>query len=152
MLLGVFEFEIVKDDSGYVAIPYDLGGATQGDSMDELCHMVVDWLKMTLEDYDMKGLSLPTATFGNAPRYGGFNMVFAVQAGRETVEKITATEAARLLGISRARITQLLGASLLEGYREGRNTYVTMASVKARLRDRGNRDEMSQVEVPAAAE
>lgn len=152
MLFGVFEFEIVQDGDGYVAIPYDLEGATQSEDVGDLCHMVADWLKTTLEDHDMKGTPLPAATFGNAPRYGGFNMVFAVQAGKETVEKITATEAARRLGISRGRVTQLLDAALLDGHREGRNTYVTVASVRERLKERGRYNKMRQVETLTTAE
>ena len=47
-----------------------------------------------------------------------------------------ATEAAALLGVSRPRITQLISAGGLEGYRQGRNTYVTKASIQARLDER----------------
>ena len=135
MLFGVYEFEIVQDEGGYVAIPYDFEGATQGESLEEVCLMAADWLKTTLEDHEMRARALPKPSFGNAPRYGGTNMVFAVQAGRETVERVTATEAARMLGVTRARVTQLLKAALLNGYREGRNTYVTVESVRARLAD-----------------
>ena len=133
MLFGVYEFEIVQDEGWYVASPYDLPGGTQGEDFEDLCLMVADWLKITLEDFDMRGETPPRPTFGNAPRHGGTNMVFAVQAGRETVEKVTASEAARLLGVRRARVTQLLASARLIGYRDGRNTYVTMDSVRARL-------------------
>lgn len=136
MLFGVYEFEIVQDEGWYVASPYDLPGGTQGEDFEDLCLMVADWLKITLEDFDMRDETPPRPTFGNAPRHGGTNMVFAVQAGRETVEKVTASEAARLLGVTPARITQMLAAARLIGYRDGRNTYVTMDSVRARLEER----------------
>ncbi len=136
MLFGVYEFEIAQDEGWYIAIPYDLPGGTQGEDFEDLCLMVADWLKITLEDFDMRGETPPRPTFGNTPRHGGTNMVFAVQAGRETVEKVTASEAARLLGVTPARITQMLASARLIGYREGRNTYVTMDSVRARLEER----------------
>lgn len=136
MLFGVYEFEIVQDEGWYVASPYDLPGGTQGEDFEDLCLMVADWLKTTLEDFDMRDETPPRPTFGNAPRHGGTNMVFAVQAGRETVEKVTASEAARLLGVTPARITQMLASARLIGYRDGRNTYVTMDSVRARLEER----------------
>ncbi len=136
MLFGVYEFEIVQDEGWYVASPYDLPGGTQGEDFEDLCLMVADWLKITLEDFDMRDETPPRPTFGNAPRHGGTNMVFAVQAGRETVEKVTASEAARLLGVTPARITQMLASARLIGYRDGRNTYVTMDSVRARLEER----------------
>ena len=135
MLFGVYEFEIIRDEGGYVAAPYDFEGATQADTWDELMTMVADWLKVTLEDYDIHGRELPTPTYGNAPRYGGTNMVFAVQAGRETIDRVTAGDAARLLGVTPARVSQMLSSGALEGWREGRNTYVTVDSVTQRLRE-----------------
>ena len=136
MHFGVYEFEVFQEEGHFIAVPYDMEGATQGEDFEDLCLMVADWLKITLEDFDMRGETPPKPTFGNAPRHGGANMVFAVQAGRETVEKVTASEAARLLGVTPARITQMLAAARLIGYREGRNTYVTMDSVRARLEER----------------
>lgn len=135
MLYGVYEFEIVKDESGYVALPYDFGGGTQGDDWEDLCLMVADWLKMTLEDYDIHGRELPKPTFGNEPRYGGRNLVFGCTAGRETVDKVTASEAARLLGVSPSHVSQMLASDQLEGWRDGRSTYVTVDSVAQRLRE-----------------
>ena len=125
MLFGVYEFEVFEEEGGYVA-------GTQGDTFEELCEMVADWLRVTLEDYDIRGEEPPAPTFGNAPRYGGTNTVFAVAAGRETVEKVTASEAARMLGVSPGRVTQMIAANQLYGWREGRNTYVTVDSVSAR--------------------
>lgn len=135
MLYGVYEFEIVNDEGGYVALPYDFGGGTQGDDWEDLCLMVADWLKATLEDYDIHGRELPKPTFGNKPRYGGRNLVFGCAAGRETVDKVTASEAARLLGVSPSRVSQMLASDQLEGWRDGRNTYVTVDSVTQRLHE-----------------
>lgn len=136
MHTGIYEFEIVPSEGGYVAIPYDLEGATQADSFDDLCLSVADWLKVTIEDHELRGVPLPRATFGNTPRHGGTNMVFGVTAGRETIERVTVTEAARLLGVTPGRVSQMVASSQLEGWREGRNTYVTLDSVRARLAER----------------
>lgn len=140
MLFGVYEFEVFQDeDEGfYLAFPYDLPGGTQGESFDELCLMVVDWLKTKLEDFDMHDKIPPAPTFGNTPQHGGTNMVFAVQAGKETVKKVSAKEAASMLGVSQSRVTQMLAAGRLEGFRDGRNTYVTAASIEARLEERAD--------------
>jgi len=48
---------------------------------------------------------------------------------------MSASEAAEVLGVSRSRISQLIKACLLYGYRDGRNTWVTCDSVEARLKD-----------------
>lgn len=137
MLFGVYEFEIVQEDDGwYVAAPYDLEGATQGENFADLCEMMADWLKVVIEDHEMRGVPMPKPTYGNVPRYGGTNMIVAVQAGRETVEKVTATEAAERLGVSRSRVSQMLSSHLLDGWRDGRNTYITMDSLRSRIEDR----------------
>lgn len=38
-----------------------------------------------------------------------------------------------MLGVSRGRVSQMLAAGQLEGFRRGRATFVTRESVKARL-------------------
>ena len=136
MHFGVYEFEVFTDEGFYVAIPYDLEGATQGESFEDVCLMVADWLKLTIEEYEIQGLELPTPTFGNTPRHGGTNMVFGVSAGLETIEKVTATEAALMLGVTQGRVSQMIKAAQLEGWQQGRNTYVTLDSVHARLAER----------------
>ena len=136
MLFGVYEFEVFMSEGWYLAFPYDLPGGTQGEDFEDLCLMVADWLKITLEEYEIRGLELPKPTFGNTPHHGGTNMVFGVSAGLETIEKVTATEAARMLGVTQGRVSQMIRAAWLHGWKEGRNTYVSLDSVKARLAER----------------
>ena len=45
---------------------------------------------------------------------------------------MTAADAARELGVSTARVSQLIGAGLLESWRDGTKRLVTRASVEAR--------------------
>lgn len=132
MFTGTYEFEVVPDDGYLVAVPYELEGGTQGKDFDELCEMVADWLRLDIETHEIEGRPMPRATFGHEPRYGGSNVVFSVTAGRETCDRVSASEAARELGVTPGRVTQMVGAGLLVGWREGRNSYVTRASVEAR--------------------
>ena len=46
---------------------------------------------------------------------------------------VSAAEAARELSVSRSRITHMLNSGILEGYQNGRRTYVTQSSIDARL-------------------
>ena len=135
MKLAVYEFEVFRSEGFYIAEPYDMEGGTMGETYEELCEMVADWLRGEVEYRDVHGIELPTPTFGNAPRHGGANLVSTVAAGRETVEKVSAAEAARMLGVTPPRVTHMLASNLLEGWREGRNTYVTVDSLNARLAD-----------------
>lgn len=133
MITRAYEFEIFEEEGFLVAIPYDLPGATEGKDFDDLCFMVSDWLKMNLEDFDMKGVDPPNPTYGNKPRHGGTNMLVCVTAGRETVPTMSATEAAEKLGISVSRVSQLVSNHRLDGWKDGRNVWVTIDSVEARL-------------------
>lgn len=137
-MFRAYEFEFVPTEGMYAVLPYELEnfGATQGYDFDEACYMAVDWLKGTIEDLAMRGEEPPKPTYGHTPRHGGTNVIIGVEAGLETVKKMSAAEAAEVLGVSRGRISQLMKACLLYGYRDGRNTWVTVDSVEARLKDR----------------
>lgn len=98
--------------------------------------MAADWLKGELEHRLMTGIPFPEATFGNKPCHGGRVAIVAVDADLDSVETVAASDAADMLGVSRARVSQMLSSGLLEGYRKGRGTFVTLESVKARLAER----------------
>ena len=136
MHFGVYEFEVFQEEGHFIAVPYDMEGATQGEDFEDLCLMVADWLKMHIEDWEIAGKELPAATFGNKPRHGGTNMVFGISAGIETIEKVTASEAARMLSVTQGRVSQMIKDARLYGWREGRNTYVSTDSVRARLAEK----------------
>lgn len=133
-MVHVYEFEIFPEDGWFVAVPFDFDGATEGRDFGDACEMAGDWLRVTVEDAAMHGKALPAPTFGNGPRHeGGRVIAFATDAGLDTVRKVTASEAARMLGVTPGRVTQMLDAGRLEGWREGHRTWVTVDSVEARL-------------------
>ena len=51
---------------------------------------------------------------------------------------VSAAQAARELKVTAGRITQMIDAGILDGYREGRRTFVSEASIKARKLDPKN--------------
>ena len=51
------------------------------------------------------------------------------------IPAMTAADAARALGVSTARISQLVSAGLLDSWRDGTRRMVSRASVEARLED-----------------
>ena len=135
-MVHVYEFEVVMGEKCLMAFPYDMEGATQGKDMAELAEMAVDWLRLDIEMRDMHDEGFPTPTFGNKPRYGGTNMLVAVDAGKHTMPKVNSARAAELLGVTPARVSQMMKAALLDGYREGGTLWVTMYSIEARLKER----------------
>ena len=132
-MLHLYEFEIFEDEGWYLALPFDWDGGTQGTSFEDACEMAADWLRIMCEDCAMHAKELPTPTFGNEPCHGGRVVLLGIQAGLDTVRKVSASEAARLLGVTPGRVTQMLDSNKLEGWREGRRTWVTVDSVEARL-------------------
>lgn len=130
-----YEFEMWRGEFGWIAEPYGLPGITQGDDVDDLCESAADLLRETVRDYIMRGEPLPAATFDNAPVHGGVRLVVSVDAALSDIPRLSAAEAAQALGVSRSRVTAMLSSGLLDGWKEGRNTWVTKASIDARKGD-----------------
>ncbi len=128
-----YEFEVFESDGLLIAAPYDMDGGSQGENWQDLGDMVADWLRGEINYRLMRGIELPAHTFGNTPRAGGVNIVVSVQAGLDTVEHVTAADAARMLGVSPGRVSQMLSSGQLIGWRDGHSSYVTRDSVEARL-------------------
>ena len=131
-MLHVYEFEVFEDEGIVLALPYDMDGGTQGESFAEACEMAADWLKTEMEHRAMHGLSFPDATFGNDPRAGGRTIIVAVDAGKETVPRMTAAAAARELGVSPGRVSQMVKAGQLESFDDEGRTWISRYSVEAR--------------------
>lgn len=134
-MLRVYEFEVFEDDGWYIALPFDMEGGTQGETYEEVAEMAADWLKTDMEHRAMHDLPVPTPTFGNDMKNGGERMIVAVDAGKETVPRMTMAEAARRLGVTRGRVSQMVDAEKLETFELDGRRWVTGYSVDARISD-----------------
>ena len=83
----------------------------------------------------MSGKELPEISFGHKPKHGGKIIAIAVSREIEDIPAITAAEAARELGISTARVAQLINAGLLDSWKDGTKRMVSKESVNARKED-----------------
>ena len=136
-MLHVYEFEVFEGDSGMLlAIPYDMDGGTQGRDAREVTEMAADWLQGEMEYRAMRGLPFPEPTFDNEPRHGGRILAIAVNAGKESIPRITAAEAARRLGVTRGRVSQMIRAGQLDTFELDGRTWVAEYSVEARLAEK----------------
>lgn len=136
-MLCVYEFELVMEEGGVVSVlPFDFAGATMGVGYAEAAEMAADWLKTEIEHRLMNGEAIPEATLGNEPREGGRVLLVAVEAGLEGVNAVSAKDAAALLGVTQARVSQMVKEGLLMGYRKDRGVMVTMDSIKARIAEK----------------
>ncbi|MDR2714689.1 MAG: helix-turn-helix domain-containing protein [Coriobacteriales bacterium] len=132
----VYEFEIYESEGKLVALPFDMNGGTQGGTPREAAFMATDWLRLDIEHRLMNGLEIPKATFGNEPQQNGRILLIAIEASLDTISAVAAYKAADMLGVSRGRVSQMVSAGLLDGFRKGRDAFVTTDSIAARLAER----------------
>jgi predicted RNase H-like HicB family nuclease len=129
----VYEFELYKGQNGFIVEPFDFEGATQGDDLKDAYLSAFDWLNMTLEDYVIKDEKPPKATFENEPKHGGCVFLVGATVGKETINRVSASEASRMLGVSPARINQLAKCDKLDTFKDGGTVWVTVDSINQRL-------------------
>lgn len=147
-MLYLYEIEVFKDDDYYIAVPFDFEGATEGFSKQECLEMAADLLTSEIQHRLMHRDNLPEPTIDNSPQYEGKIYSLAIDTGIGAIPRMLKSEAARTLGISQGRVTQLVKSGKLETFSYQGREYVTKASVDARkeYNDFGSQDGLSGVE------
>lgn len=132
-MVYVWEFEFFESN-GYVdAVPCrPFEGGTFGESLEDAVASAADWLGCMVDEHLMGNIDLPEMEFGHEPENGGRIIAVAVSRDREDIPAMTASEAARELGVSTARIAQLVNAGLLDSWKVGSARMVSRASVESR--------------------
>lgn len=131
-MLYLYEVEIFKDGDFYIAVPFDFEGATEGFSKQECLEMAADLLTSEIQHRLMHRDNLPEPTIDNSPQYDGKIYSLAIDTGIGAIPRMLKSEAARSLGISQGRVTQLVKSGKLETFSYQGREYVTKASVDAR--------------------
>ena len=124
------------EDGGYdVEVPALPGCFTHGGTYAEAAEMALDAMRTYVASLLLHGEEVPTGSF-EEPGPGRTPMLacFEAEAGDVVAgEVVSAAEASRRLGVTPGRVTHMLGAGVLEGFRRGRRTFVTVESVERRL-------------------
>ncbi len=133
-MVYIWEFEFFTSSGQVAALPCgDLGyGATFGEDLEEAVESAADFLSCVVDDHLIHGKDLPALEFGHEAEHGGRIIAVAVERSLKDIPAMTAAEAARELGVSTARVAQLVKAGLLDSWKEGQHRMVTLASVEAR--------------------
>ena len=118
-----------------VVFPVGIEGATEGYDFSDAVRMAADWLREAAIDFLVRGEEWPELPLGTEPSRGGRMVTVAVDASLDQVPSVTAAEAARMLGVSTARVSQLCKAGLLESWKVGGTRMVSRESVDTRLED-----------------
>lgn len=132
-MVYVWEFEFVESGGFVDAFPFPpLEGATFGGDLNDAVESAADWLKEFVNDALMNGKALPETRVGHTPVHGGRVIAVAVSRELGDIPAMTAADAARELGVSDARIAQLVKAGLLDSWKDGTRRMVSRESVEAR--------------------
>lgn len=132
----VREFEFYESEGFVIAAPFDLGAGTFGDNMQDALEYAADYLFTYITDCLINDKKIPEATYGNKPGHRGTVIAVSVDCDLSKVESVSAAEAARILGVSRARVSQMCESGLLESWKDGTRRLITRNSVNARLTDK----------------
>lgn len=133
-MVYVCEFEFWESpDHNVIAEPLTFEGeGTFGSDMTDAVESAADWLAGLVDAHLVDGTDMPPMSFGHEPRHGGRVIAVAVSRELDDIPAMTAADAARELGVSRARVTQLCDSGLLESWHDGARRMVSRASVDAR--------------------
>lgn len=135
--MGKYIYRVIltpeEDGIGYSAEVPDLPGCyTFGDTGEEAIIMAADAAKTYVASLLKHGDPVPKPTITDAAMLVYFEVDESYVVDGEVV---SAAEASRMLGVSAGRVTHMLDSGVLNGYRKGRRTYITLDSVNARLAD-----------------
>ena len=108
---------------------------TFGSDLNDAVESAADFLACMVDDHLMGGVDLPAPDFGHEPQHGGKIIAVAVSCELNDTPAVTAADAARMLGVSSARVSQLINAELLDSWKDGTKRMVSKASIEARLAD-----------------
>lgn len=125
-----------EESGGYsVSFPQLPEAITQGDDMADAIEQAAEVLELVIAAYLDDGIRLPDPVYSG--HFEGLQHVaISVEVTQETIERVkcvTASEAARMLGLSKGRITHMLGAGILQAVPFGNDRLVTLASINARI-------------------
>ena len=135
-MLYIREFEFYESEGCTLAYPCDMEGGTFGDDLEDAVESASDWLRETVTDDLAHGRIPQGGRLGHEPEHGGRVIAVAVSCDLEHADAVTAADAARMLGISTARVAQMCGSGKLTSWKQGSRRMVMRSSVEARLAER----------------
>ena len=126
-MIYIREFEFYSSNGYVLAVPCDMGGGTFGATLEEAAESAADWLFETITDHLIANEAIPGG------KLGGKVIAIAVNASLGNVDAMTAADAARMLGVSTARVAQMCASGKLASWKDGSKRMVARRSVEARL-------------------
>lgn len=132
-MIYVNEFEFYESEGCMLAVPFGLEGGTFGNDLKDAVLAASDWLAETVNDALMHDREPETGSLGNKARHGGTVIAVSVNCDLSRIDAMTAADAARVLGVSTARVAQMCESGRLDSWKDGSRRMVACCSVEARL-------------------
>ena len=131
-----YKVELTPEEDGYTVTCHDLPGAvTFGRDIPEALAMAADCLATYLGFLASEGRNIPAPT--DYPSNARVTWVsFETEASYIMGPCVSAAEAARMLGVSRSRVSQMVAAGQLRSNRKGGHLYIEEQSVRHRMEER----------------
>lgn len=132
----VYQVFLMPEENGTYSteIPDLPGCYSEGKDFKDAIEMAADAGKTYIAALLKDNNHIPEATVQEIPEGDREAWVFFETDASYVVDGdvVSAAEAARELNLSAGRITHMLDAGLLDGFREGRHTWITKNSINAR--------------------
>lgn len=133
----LYQAFLTPDEEGKYLVEFpDLPGCfSEGDTFVEAAAMGADAAKTYVASLLTHRDALPEPQRHECPKGSESVLVFfeTDPSYLITGEVVSAAEAARRLGLSPGRVSHMINAGILDGYRQGRRTWVSLQSIQARL-------------------
>ena len=107
---------------------------TDGDDLDDAVNMAAEALELVIESYIENGRALPEPTLDARAPEGVRELLVSVDVDSEN-RLVTAREAAKMLGVSDARVRQLILKGALLARKQAGVNFVYLRSVFDRLKE-----------------
>ena len=134
----VYEAAINKEEESYHVEFNDFGAAyADGTTVVEAIKAAAETLQLALAEYLDTGMKIPEPSFRLSDNEM-LRIAIAVDVTPEFIERtncVTTGEAAKMLGLSKGRITHMLNAGILQAVPYGNDRLVTLASINERLKN-----------------
>ena len=136
-MIYIREFEFYVDNEGFiVADPCDMQGGTFGETLEDAAESASDWLSETVIDNLAHGRGTEGGKLGHKPKHSGQVIALSVNTDLSRADAVTAAEAAKILGVSTARVAQMCKTGKLTSWKEGSKRLVLRRSIEARLEEK----------------
>ena len=132
-MIYIREFEFYREEGYVAACPCDMEGATFGEDIEDAAVSAADWLYETVLDNLAHGRKTPGGKLDHKPKHNGRIIAIAVNADLSHANAVTAAEAAKLLGVSTARVAQMCENGKLTSWKQGSHRMIMCSSIEARL-------------------